>query len=118
MVTRPLPLARAGVESSPPEQDAPTSNGRRTEAPKPTLRRIRMASERIGLIAASFGKISTLVEYNHRKRESPLRVPQTQSAFHPHVRFGASVTRPNSPRTRVSPFAVPRMQLTVHQRAR
>jgi len=39
------------------------------------------------LIAVSFGKISTLVEYNHRKRESPLRVPQTQSAFHPRARF-------------------------------
>jgi hypothetical protein len=42
-----------------------------------------MAGERIGLIAASFGKISTLVEHNHRKRESPLGVPETQSASHP-----------------------------------
>jgi hypothetical protein len=45
-----------------------------------------MAGERIGLIAASFGKISTLVEHNHRMREPHIQVPEKQSAFHLHAR--------------------------------
>jgi len=40
------------------------------------------------------------------KLESAMRVQQTQS-FHRRARFCAAITRSNSPRSRVSPFAVP-----------
>lgn len=45
IVTRPLPLAGAGVASSSPKQDAPASITRRTDSPKATFRRNRMVAE-------------------------------------------------------------------------
>src|SRR5262245_18085989 len=43
---------------------------------------------------------------NSRLTSAP--VGWTPSAFHPRARFCAAITRSNSPRTRVSPFAVPK----------
>ena len=74
---------------------------------------------RSALVTPEFGKNRVRLSRQFAgKGESPIPVPEKPSAFRPHARFCAAITQSNSPRTRVSPFAVPRTQSPSHRHGR